>query len=246
MTVNSSSSYGGKMDYSYLEKNLEVVIENTERSAIASGRCAKDILIMPAVKYATAEQINFLHENCGVCDFGENRVQQLLEHWEKLSDKENIHIHFIGSLQTNKVKYIIDKVHLIHSLDSEKLAYEIDKQAKKCGRVISVLVEINSGREESKGGVLPESAEEFCILLSKFENLKLCGFMTMAPKLDDKKLYHEYFSQTKKLCDRIWYDRLGKSNDYVLSMGMSGSYDIAVEEGSTLIRVGGVLFKSEN
>ena len=233
------------MDYSYLDKNLELVKTKMKNAAVAAKRDVGDILLMPAVKYATAEQINYMHTRLGVNDVGENRVQQLLEHWEKL-EREGLNVHFIGSLQTNKVKYIIDKVCLIHSLDSERLAVEIDKQAKKHGLVMNVLIEVNSGNEESKGGIDPCFVEAFCALLEKYEGIKLCGFMTMAPRCEDKSLYHMYFSQTRKLCEDVWYNKLHRTDAPILSMGMSESFEEAIAEGSTLVRVGSMLFKQNN
>jgi len=230
------------VSYTYLEENLRLVQQKISVAAELSGRDKKDVLLMPAVKYANAEEINYLHQNLGVNDIGENRVQQLLEHWGKI-DRDGLNVHFIGSLQTNKVKYIIDKVCLIHSLDSERLAQEIDKQAKKHGIVMRVLLEINSGGEESKGGVSFEQAEQMCVELEKYENINFCGFMTMAPKCEDKNQYHEYFSKTRKVCEHIWYDKLKRQEKPILSMGMSDSYEIAIAEGSTLVRVGGALFK---
>lgn len=229
------------MDITQLEKNLADVRERIDRAQRSAGRDSGSVLLMPAVKYADAESINHLHLKCGINDIGENRVQQLLEHWDKL-ERDGLRVHFIGSLQTNKVKYIIDKVYLIHSLDSERLAAEIDRCARKHGIKMRVLVEINSGREESKGGVLPEQAEELCMAIEKYECIELCGFMTMAPKLENKEDYRSYFSRTHELCDRIWYESLHRSGEYVLSMGMSDSFEEAIAEGSTLVRVGGGLF----
>ena len=230
------------MDYSYLDKNLEFIKNKIHTAAHMCSRDDREILLMPAVKYANADEINYLHTQLGVNDIGENRVQQLLEHWEKL-ELEGLRVHFIGSLQTNKVKYIIDKVCLIHSLDSERLAREIDRQAKKHGLVMDVLVEINSGQEESKGGLEPQDVEEFCNIISQYEGIKLCGFMTMAPKCEDKDMYHKYFSQTRELCFDIWYNKLKRTDAPILSMGMSDSFEQAVAEGSTLVRVGSSLFR---
>ena len=230
------------MDYSYLDKNLDTIKSRLQSAAESCGRDPGEILLMPAVKYADAEQINYLHTKLGVNDIGENRVQQLLEHWEKL-ERDGLRVHFIGSLQTNKVKYIIDKVSLIHSLDSERLAAEIDRQAKKHGLVMDVLVEINSGLEESKGGIQPSQVEEFCNIISKYEGIRLMGFMTMAPKCEDKTQYHKYFSQTRQLCTEIWYNKLKNTEPPIISMGMSDSFEQAVAEGSTLVRVGSLLFR---
>ena len=190
-------------------------------------------------KFHPAEAIMEAY-NAGERDFGESRMQELLPKYEALP--KDIRWHFIGHLQTNKVKYIIDKVSMIHSLDSERLAKEIDTQAKKHGLVMKVLVEINSGREENKDGVMPEEAEALCLALGGYENLELCGFMTMAPKCSDNSEYLKYFGEIKALADDIWKNKLGREDAMVLSMGMSGSFVEAVKCGSTMVRVGSRLF----
>lgn len=232
------------MDLSYLDRNIEKIRKNIEMACAASGRSKDDVVLLAATKYANAEQINYIHKHLGVHHIGENRVQHLLEHWEGI-DKEGLNIHFIGSLQTNKVKYVIDKVCLIHSLDSEKLASEIDKQAKKHGLTMDVLVEINSGMEESKGGIMPGDVLEFCLSLEKYENVNVRGFMTMAPKGCTVEQYREYFTKTRKDCEGIWYTQMGKEEAPIFSMGMSDSYGVAIESGSTVIRLGNIIFSSE-
>ena len=231
-----------KKDYSYLDRNVERIRNEIKDAADRSGRRVEDVTLMSAVKSADADEINYIHRVLGISDVGENRVQQLLERYELL-DKEGLRIHFIGSLQTNKVKYIIDKVCLIHSLDSMKLAEEIDKQAKKHGLVARVLLEINSGGEESKGGIAPEDAKDFCLSLSRFENVELCGFMTMAPRCENKKDYYAYFNRTKEIAENIWKNTLGRSGEPIVSMGMSESFCEAIECGATLVRVGRSMFE---
>lgn len=228
------------MNLSYLDKNVSEIREKINDAQKRSDR-GQDVILLAATKYADAEMINYVHKNLSINHIGENRVQHLLEHWEGI-DREGLNIHFIGSLQTNKVKYIIDKVCLIHSLDSEKLAAEIDKQAKKHGIVMDVLVEINSGMEESKGGVMPCDVRDFCISLKKYEGIRLCGFMTMAPKGCTKEEYREYFNSTRKECEDIWKNTLCCENPPVFSMGMSDSYEIAIECGSDIIRLGNIIF----
>lgn len=224
------------MDYSYLDKNICEV-----RSAIDAVSDGREVVMLAAVKSAEVDEINYIHRHLGVNDIGENRVQQLLSRYDAL-DKDGLNIHFIGHLQTNKVKYIIDKVSLIHSLDSERLAKEIDSQAKKHAIVMSVLVEINSGREENKDGIMPEEALELCRSLEKYDNIKLCGFMTMAPKCTDKNEYLGYFGEMRELALDIWHNKLGRTEKPILSMGMSGSFEEAVKCGSTMVRIGSRLF----
>ena len=228
-------------EYSYISRNVAAVREKIARAAIASGRDPSEITLLAAVKYATADEIEYLQSVEGVDILGENRVQQLLERYDVV-DRENKELHFIGTLQTNKVKYIVDKVDMIHSLDSEKLAAEIDKQCKKIGKVMNVLCEINCGREAEKSGIMPEDAEEFCLALAKYPNLKLCGFMTMAPKCEKNEEYIKYFSETAHLVLDIWHKKLDNIYKPVLSMGMSDSFEAAISAGSTVVRVGRGLF----
>jgi pyridoxal phosphate enzyme (YggS family) len=218
------------------------------RIEAAKGEREDEVTLLAAVKYATPEQIDALHRECGVHDIGENRVQQLLEHYEKLESKDGLRIHFIGSLQRNKVKYIIDKVCMIHSLDSLALAAEIERQCVRVGKTMDVLVEINSGMEQNKGGVAPDEVEAFCKELGNFPHLRLRGFMTMAPKCENSDQYRKYFSQTYRQCLDIWQKKLDnigsmEKNAPIISMGMSDSFEAAVMEGSTLVRVGGAIFR---
>jgi pyridoxal phosphate enzyme (YggS family) len=229
------------MNYSYLDENVRSINEKITSAALRAGRDVQSVTLMSAVKSADAEEINYIHKALGIHDVGENRVQQLLERWEKL-DREGLRMHFIGSLQTNKVKYIIDKVYMIHSLDSDKLAAEIDRQAAKHGLTANVLVEINSGGEESKGGIAPENAAEFCLSLEKYKSIRLCGFMTMAPRCENKNEYYGYFNKTHLLGEAIWKDVLHREDSPVFSMGMSESYEEAVECGATVVRVGRSMF----
>lgn len=233
------------MNFSYLDRNVGEIKERIANAARTAGRDPASVTLMAAIKSADAEEINYIHHSLGIRDVGENRVQQLLERWDKLEGKDDLRMHFIGSLQTNKVKYIIDKVYLIHSLDSHRLAAEIDKQAKKHGIVANVLVEINSGNEESKGGIEPSEAEEFCLSLSQYDSIRLCGFMTMAPRCQRAEEYYGYFNRTRELAELIWHNALGREDEPILSMGMSESYCEAIECGATLVRVGRCMFAKE-
>ncbi len=224
---------------SYMDQNLRDIQQRVEDAKRRSGN--DDVLMLAAVKYTDAAHINYLHTVLGVNDIGENRVQQLLEHWEQL-DRENLRIHFIGKLQRNKVKYIIDKVCMLHSLDSLSLAEEIQKRAAEKGIVMDVLVEINSGEEENKSGILPKDAQDFCTALSAFPNLNLRGFMTMAPKCEKKEEYRKYFRETYRQCLDIWTKTLHNIGRPVLSMGMSESFEPAIEEGANIVRIGRSLF----
>ena len=228
------------MEFEYIERNVNEIKARIEAASKAAGR-EEPAMLLAAVKYATPEEIEFLYKKMGIRQVGENRVQQMLEHMEAL-DCEGLEFHFIGTLQTNKVKYIIDKVKMIHSLDSLKLAREIDKQAKKHGVTVDVLVEINSGEEESKSGVLPDEAEALCLALSQFEGIKLRGFMTMAPKCVKKEDYLKYFEQTYAQVLDIWTKKLHNIDRPIISMGMSDSFEEAIMCGSDIVRVGRSLF----
>ena len=229
-------------NFEYISRNVRSIRERMDRAAEKYGRDPDDITLLAAIKYAEVDEIKYLHEVAGIKTLGENRVQQLLERYDAL-DKSDLDMHFIGTLQTNKVKYIVDKVDLIHSLDSLKLAAEIDKQCKKIGKVMNVLCEINCGREAEKSGVMPEDAEAFCSELGKYPNIKLAGFMTMAPNCGDFDEYRKYFSETTHLVLDIWHKKLDNIYSPILSMGMSGSFEAAIAEGSTIVRVGRSLFE---
>ena len=232
------------MDLTYIDRNLTRVKADLKVACEAGGYDPHGVTLMAAIKSAEVEEINYLHTALGVTHVGENRVQQLLERYDKL-EREGLSIHFIGTLQTNKVKYIIDKVDMIQSLDSEKLAREIEKQASKVGRVMDVLIEINSGSEISKSGLEPEDTEAFArvVVGGDYPHIRLRGFMTMAPKSTEEE-YRAIFGRTRRLCEGIW-ERLGCTEPMVMSMGMSESYIPAAAEGSTMVRVGRGLFVKE-
>jgi len=236
-----TESYLIKMDYSYIDENVARVKERICEAAKRSGRDPDDVLLLAAIKSADADEVNHLHSTLGINDVGENRVQQLIERYDKL-ERGDLDIHFIGSLQTNKVKYIIDKVSLIHSLDSLRLCDEIEKQAGKRGLTARVLVEINSGNEENKGGIEPSEVERFCLDLQNYRSIELCGFMTMAPRCEERSQYYPYFEKTKLISDQVWKETLGREGYPIISMGMSESFEEAVECGATIVRVGRTLF----
>lgn len=227
------------MDLSYMDRNFAEIDRRIRTAAERVGK--KQVTLVAAIKYTDVEHVNYLHRVLGVCDVGENRVQQLLERWDSL-DREGLRIHFIGKLQSNKVKYMIDKVCMIHSLDSESLAAEIERQAEKHGLCMDVLVEINSGEETNKSGLPPAEVAAFCIRLSQYRHLNLRGFMTMAPKCEKKEDYRKYFQETSQLCLDIWQKTLHNIGRPLLSMGMSDSFEVAIEEGADFVRVGRALF----
>ena len=197
--------------------------------------------MVSVTKSGTDEELCALAE-AGALNIGENRPGELRRRGDLLVEKGfSPVLHEIGNLQRNKVKLIIESVALIHSLDNLSLAAEIDKQAAKIGRCIPVLIEINSAREEQKDGVLPEDAESFLLEVKKFRNISVRGLMTMGPVVDDPEEIRPYFKLTRELFDRL-NRTYGFEGEGILSMGMSDSYRVAIEEGSTLVRVGRRLF----
>lgn len=221
----------------YIKDNLHAVQE--ELKAATNEALKKNCRMLVAVKYALPGEIEALLD-AGVTDVGENRVQQLLEN-APIYASRNVRVHFIGTLQTNKVKYIADKVDMIHSLDSERLAKEIEKRAATCDRVIDVLVEINVAREEAKTGVMPEEAEALCRTVLSLPHLRLCGFMTMGPIFESEQDYRAYFKKTVALGNELWH-KLSQKGSPLFSMGMSQSFTAAVKEGADFVRVGRRLF----
>ncbi len=220
----------GKMDTrkQQIKENYESVLSKI-KALDKEGR----VTLLSATKMQSVEDINYLISlGCGC--IGENRVNELLEKYE--SYDKSAELHFIGTLQKNKVKYIIDKVSLIHSVDSLSLLEEIDKRAEKIGKVVNVLIEVNSGREESKGGIFPEDVSDFCENARKFKNVCVKGLMTMAPRCQTKEEYLHYFGIVKQLFDKLF------DKNSILSMGMSESYEYAIEAGATMVRVGSKIF----
>ncbi len=199
-----------------------------------------NVRIMAVIKTRTPEEINYAVRECGITLLGENRVQELQAHYDALD--RSAELHFIGSLQKNKVKYIIDKVDMIESLDSESLAAEIDRQAKKHGKTMPVLIEINIGREPSKGGILPEELPSFCDAIARFDSVCPKGLMTIAPICENTEDYHAYFAEMKRLADEVFAVKFPQNEKPLLSMGMSGSFRQALANGSDVIRVGEGIF----
>lgn len=229
-------------EFAYIDRNLEK-IRRAAADAAATSPYGQDYEILLATKYASAEEINYAHK-AGITKIGENRVQSLLEKYDKL-DREGLDIHFIGSLQRNKVKYIIDKVSMIESLDSIELAKEIEKQAAKHDKVMDCLIEINIGDEASKGGIPKGEALVFAEAVSAFEHIRLCGIMTMAPKCTEIDEYRKYFRESYHIFIDICEKKLHNVNRCILSMGMSGSFTAALAEGANLIRVGRAAFQKD-
>lgn len=212
---------------------------------IVNEKAVKEILnevgsdhLVAATKYVDEKEIEKL-EQLGVQYFGENRVQAFLEKYEQYHGKG--HWHFIGTLQSNKVKYIIDKVDLIHSVNTLKLIKEIEKQANKIDREIDILIEVNIAEEESKQGIDVKDIDDAMALIQQCPHVQMRGLMMMAPNIDPDET-RIYFQKTRELLN----DLQQKYPEYkidILSMGMSQDYKIALEEGSTFVRIGRALFE---
>ncbi len=187
-----------------------------------------------------AEMIQEAYD-CGERHFGENKVQELAQKYETLP--KDIKWHFIGHLQTNKVKYIAPFVHLIHSVDSVHLLSEIDRQAKKNNRTIDCLIQLHIAQEESKSGVIPDEIDAFVdeILQQKFQNIVIRGMMTMATNTENEDQIHKEFHRAKTIFNHV-QNLINTENFDILSMGMSGDYGIAIAEGATMIRIGSTIF----
>ncbi len=231
-------------DFDYIAGNIEKVRAKIEKAAARSGRNPKDITLMAVTKTMPAEAVAAAFD-CGVTLFGENRVQELIEKLPLL-DMTGRSAHIIGHLQTNKVKYIIDKVDMIQSLDSLHLAKEIDRQAEKTGKTMDVLIEVNIGREESKSGVLQSELFEFVNYVAEFKHINIRGLMAIPPVEADLEKTRPYFAQIRKLFIDIAAKKSDNINMNILSMGMSSDFEIAIEEGSTLVRVGTSIFGKRN
>ena len=228
-------------NFLYIEKNYREL--KSEIDALCKKLGRPPVTLVCVTKSGSDEEFLAL-AHFGATDMGENRPQEAARRKALLLENGyDAAMHEIGNLQTNKVKLIADKCTLIHSLDSLSLAKEIDKQAKKLGRKIPVLLEINSGREENKSGILPEQAEEFCTEIGKFSGVKLKGFMTMAPNCEKNDEYRKYFGETYRTALDIWQKKLHNISNPIISMGMSGSFEQAILEGATLVRVGRKLFE---
>lgn len=180
----------------------------------------------------------------GVVDIGENKVQELAEKMRILGDRARYHM--IGHLQTNKVKFLVDKVHLIHSLDRISLAKEIDKRAKASNRVIDTLIQVNISQEDSKFGMKEEDVIPFIEKVLMFENLRIRGLMTIAPFTEDKEVIRNSFRGLYNLNEKIKGRNYKELSMGILSMGMTNDFELAIEEGSNMIRVGTGIFGERN
>lgn len=208
-----------------------------------SGRQRDEITLIAVSKTKPAEDIATLYSH-GVRDFGENKVQELTDKYEKLP--KDIRWHLIGHLQTNKVKYIVDKVYLIHSVDSLKLAEQIEKEACKRNITVNILIQVNVANEETKFGLDKEETIRNVEAISKLPHINIKGLMTIAPFVENGEENRKYFNELKQLSVDIQKKNIDNVCMDFLSMGMSGDYETAIEEGATLVRVGTSIFGMRN
>ncbi|MCA1321321.1 YggS family pyridoxal phosphate-dependent enzyme [Bacillus tianshenii] len=222
-----------------VQQNLKTIKGNIQQACHIANRNPDEIKIVAVTKYVSVQRAQEAL-SCGIVHFGENRDEGLQEKWDYLTERAVW--HFIGSLQTKKVKKIIDKVDYIHSLDRISLAEEIHKRAT---RPVKCFIQVNVSGEESKHGLQPEEVAGFVKDLSPFNNIELVGLMTMAPYTEDEKLLRTCFRDLKELQENIKSMDLPYAPCMELSMGMSNDYMIAIEEGATFIRIGSALVGSE-
>ncbi len=222
-----------------LKENLAAVEQRVAAACARSGRDRSDVTLIAVSKTKPVSMIEEILEE-GVVDFGENKPQELRDKYEVLP--KNLRWHQIGHLQTNKVKYIIDKTCLIHSVESERLAEMIDREARKHDLVMPVLVEVNMAGEESKFGIRPEETADFIRKIAALPNIRVEGLMTIAPYTENPEDNRIHFRNLKKLSIDINRENIDNVNMCKLSMGMTGDYEVAIEEGATHVRVGTGIF----
>lgn len=226
-----------------LKENLANVEKNIEQACKNAGRNRNEVTLIAVSKTKPVEMLQEIYDE-NIRDFGENKVQELCSKMEQLPS--DIRWHMIGHLQRNKVKYIVGKVELIHSVDTYRLAEEINIQAKKQNVIVPILVEVNIAHEESKFGI---SAEDVILLveeISRLENIRIKGLMTIAPYVENPEDNRLYFRKIKQLSVDITNKNIDNVSMEILSMGMTGDYMVAIEEGATMVRVGTGIFGERN
>ena len=226
-----------------LKENLANVEKNIEQACKNAGRNRNEVTLIAVSKTKPVEMLQEIYDE-NIRDFGENKVQELCSKMEQLPS--DIRWHMIGHLQRNKVKYIVGKVELIHSVDTYRLAEEINIQAKKQNVIVPILVEVNIAHEESKFGI---SAEDVILLveeISRLENIRIKGLMTIAPYVENPEDNRLYFRKIKQLSVDITNKNIDNVSMEILSMGMTGDYEVAIEEGATMVRVGTGIFGARN
>lgn len=226
-----------------LQDNLIQVEQNIEEACRRAGRDRSEVTLIAVSKTKPVETLQEAYD-LGVRIFGENKVQEMADKYEVLP--KDIRWHLIGHLQRNKVKYIIDKAVLIHSVDSLRLAQTIEKEAEKHNLTAHILIEVNVAREESKFGIFPEDLEALVDEIAKLPHIQVDGLMTIAPFVPDPEENRPVFRELRKLSVDISAKKVDNVNMSVLSMGMTNDYQVAIEEGATMVRVGTGIFGARN
>lgn len=226
-----------------LQDNLIQVEQNIEEACRRAGRDRSEVTLIAVSKTKPVETLQEAYD-LGVRVFGENKVQEMADKYEVLP--KDIRWHLIGHLQRNKVKYIIDKAVLIHSVDSLRLAQTIEKEAEKHNLTAHILIEVNVAKEESKFGIFPEDLEALVDEIAKLPHIQVDGLMTIAPFVPDPEENRPVFRELRKLSVDISAKKVDNVNMSVLSMGMTNDYQVAIEEGATMVRVGTGIFGARN
>ena len=225
---------------SHIKENLKEIEERIAAAAKKSGRKREDVTLIAVTKTHPVEAINEAI-SLGVTDIGENKVQEIIDKYDRVT--KGVRWHLIGHLQTNKVKYIIDKVYMIHSVDSVKLMAEIERQAEKHGvESVNILIQINMSKEESKFGIDASEVGEMLEFAKTLKRVKVCGFMTILAKIDSGMSNRLQFRDINNIFIDISKNKYDNIDMKFLSMGMSGDFEMAIEEGSNMVRVGTAIF----
>lgn len=226
-----------------LSENLREVQDNISEACRRSGRNPEEVTLIAVSKTKPVEVLQDAYD-AGARFFGENKVQEITAKYPVLPS--DIHWHMIGHLQRNKVKYIIDKVDMIHSVDSLRLAQTIEQEAAKHNKIMPILLEVNIAEEDTKFGLKVQEVQPLLEEIYSFEHIQVEGLMTIAPFVDNAEDNREVFRALKKLSVDISGKNINNINMHVLSMGMTGDYEVAVEEGATMVRVGTGIFGARN
>ena len=222
-----------------IRENLETVENNIRSACERAGRGREEVTLIAVSKTKPISDLMEAYD-AGIRVFGENKVQELTEKIEKMPD--DIHWHMIGHLQRNKVKYIVGKVDLIHSVDNMELALEINKRAEKAGVIQDILIEVNIADEDTKYGIPSEKTEELYVNIAKLPYVNVRGLMCIAPNVENAELNRQYFVKLRKIFVDITNKIVHNIRVDVMSMGMTGDYQVAIEEGATMVRVGTGIF----
>ena len=237
--ISSIIEWEETMEEMTIRENMRAVEDRIAAACQEAGRKPEDVTLIAVSKTKPVEMLREAYE-CGCRDFGENKVQELLDKYEVMP--RDIRWHMIGHLQRNKVKYIVDKVYLIHSVDSLRLAEEMSKEAGKKHVCVNILVEVNVANEETKFGTTCEDAKQLVQDIAKLPNICVKGLMTIAPFVENAEKNRPFFSKLKKISVDIMGENIDNITMENLSMGMTGDYEVAVSEGATCVRVGTGIF----